>query len=118
MAFSVQNPATTGELRERIQIEAPVLTTDALGQPVRRYQGIATVWAAVEPLSSKESHRAGQAQAQTGWQFVMRARRDLALTTEHRIRFRGRSLAITSVMPPTARERWMVVFANEGASYS
>jgi head-tail adaptor len=48
----------------------------------------------------------------------MRARRDLALTTEHRIRFQGKSLAITSVMPPTARDRWMVVFASEGASYS
>ena len=105
-----------GDLSHRIQIEAPVRTTDSLGQVTRNYRVLATVWAKAEPLSTKAVLEAGHSQAQSLWQFVIRDRKDLKLSTEHRILFQGDAMSISALVKPIAGVPWIRITAGEGGS--
>ena len=116
MAMGTRDSLQAGDLSHRIQIEAPVRTTDSLGQVTRHYRLLATVWAKAEPLSTKAVLEAGQSQAQSLWQFVIRDRKDLKLSTEHRIVFQGATMSISALVKPIAGLPWIRITAGEGGS--
>ena len=116
MAMGTRDRLQAGDLSHRIQIEAPVRTTDSLGQVTRHYRLLATVWAKAEPLSTKAVLEAGQSQAQSLWHFVIRDRKDLKLSTEHRIVFQGAAMSISALVKPIAGVPWIRITAGEGGS--
>lgn len=76
----------SGRLRHRVRIERYVLDVDSNGDVVQdaesgqttgQWLELATVWAAIEPLSAKEFIQSQATQAQIVARVVMRARSDV-----------------------------------------
>lgn len=77
-----------GKLRHRVTIQEPVEIRDSVGDVVIEWDDVATVWAAVEPLSVRE-FIAGQAmQSQVTARITIRQRE--GLTASMRILHKGR----------------------------
>lgn len=67
---------SAGKLRHRLRIERPVYTQDqTTGDEVETWQTVATVWAAIEPLSARE--------------FIASQSEDSKINTRVTIRFRN-----------------------------
>lgn len=75
----------SGKLRHRVRIDQLVDVLDSSGEPVRDEQGasvrdweeVATVWAAIEPLSVREFIQSAAMQSQTSARIVIRYRSGL-----------------------------------------
>jgi SPP1 family predicted phage head-tail adaptor len=72
-----------GKLQHRVTIQALVSPTDSNGDPLRGEQGelldpewtdVATVWAAIEPLSAREFIQSSAMQSQVTARITIRAR--------------------------------------------
>lgn len=72
-----------GQLRHRVQIQAPTDTRDAFGGNTRTWATIATVWGSVEPLEGDELTEAQQVNARATVRIRIRAYP--GLTSKHRI---------------------------------
>ena len=68
-----------GKLNKRVTLQRPrdADERDTHGQPVDDWPDVATVWAAVEPLSAGESQRAQQAGADLTHRVTIRYRADV-----------------------------------------
>lgn len=66
-----------GRLRHRIRIDAQVVHVNSSGEQETAWEEVATVWAAVEPLSARESMIAEQTQSKVNARIVIRARDDI-----------------------------------------
>jgi SPP1 family predicted phage head-tail adaptor len=92
-----------GRMRERVTVYASREVPTRSGNPELVYDDeIATVWASVEGLSSKDILQAQQANVIATHKVRMRYRDDILHT--HRISWRGRTLEIASVTPRVNRE--------------
>jgi SPP1 family predicted phage head-tail adaptor len=66
-----------GRLRHRIRIDEQVTLKNSFGEQTTEWEEVATVWAAIEPLSARESMIAGQTQSKVSARLVIRARSDI-----------------------------------------
>jgi SPP1 family predicted phage head-tail adaptor len=73
-----------GALNRRLVLEAPVETNDGSGGVARSFAAVATLWAAVEPASGRESVVADALGANITHRIRIRTRADVAL--RHRFR--------------------------------
>jgi SPP1 family predicted phage head-tail adaptor len=62
----------SSHLKRKVTIQAPSTTQDAYGQPVVGLVTLATVWAAVEPLSGARLFAAKQAQSEITLKITIR----------------------------------------------
>ena len=85
-----------GTLRERITITKNTLVADGLGGSTDTWATLATVWAEIRPLTSKELEVSGQVQAQGGYRVTIRSRSDV--TAAMRITWGSRTLEINGVV--------------------
>lgn len=71
-----------GDLRHRVTIQRPRMQDDrdSTGQPSSPWPDVVDVWAAIEPLSSRESFSAQQAQSVATHRIRMRYRTDVDST--------------------------------------
>ncbi len=99
-----------GFLRHRIEIQAESQAVDSAGEPRPGWSTEATVWASVEPLVGRELIVAQQIKAETSHKVTMRHR---SLNERNRILFKGRVLAITSIINPEERNKLLMVYAQE-----
>lgn len=67
-----------GELNQRITLQQPSASRDALGQRVEAWTDVATVWASAQPLRGREFFAAGQVQSEAAVRFTIRYRAGLA----------------------------------------
>ena len=75
-----------GKLRHRVRFEEYVDVLDTAGEPgrgpqgefVKEWQEVATVWAAIEPLSAREFMQSAAMQAQITARIIIRYRDGLA----------------------------------------
>lgn len=77
-----------GLLRHRVRIEERVLSQDSNLDPVTSWEPVATVWAAVEPLSAREFIAAQSQQSQVVARITIRHRD--GLNAQMRILHRGK----------------------------
>lgn len=63
-----------GRLRHRVKIQRPVQTQDSNGDMITEWQAVATVWAAIEPLSARELIQSQAMQSQIVARVVIRYR--------------------------------------------
>jgi len=54
-----------GKRRHRVTLQSPAGSRDAVGERVTTWTNVATVWASIEPLGTREQFAAAQAQAST-----------------------------------------------------
>lgn len=102
-----------GRLRHRVTIETPGGSASAFGEVAQSWSTVATVWAAVEPTSSRERVENEQTKAFTTHRIHMRYRSDV--TTAERVVFNSRTLNITSVVNPDERDATLELLCTEVA---
>lgn len=66
-----------GRLRHRIRIDEQVTLKNSFGEQTTEWEEVATVWAAIEPLSARESMLAEQTQSKVSARIIIRARNDI-----------------------------------------
>jgi SPP1 family predicted phage head-tail adaptor len=76
-----------GKLDQRITLQAPGTTEDALGQPIAGWTDVATVWAEAAPMRSRELTAGGAASSQI--EVVFRLRYRTGLDASMRVLWRG-----------------------------
>lgn len=68
---------SAGRMDQRITLQAPSASVDALGQRVETWADVATVWAEVQPLRGREFFAAGAMQSEAAVRVRMRYRTDV-----------------------------------------
>lgn len=88
-----------GELDERVVIESESLAQDSVGEVISTWATFATLWAKVRQVSGSERFDGGgdQVQALGFWEVTLRYRADI--TTQMRLRWRGRTMNVVQVDP-------------------
>jgi len=84
-----------GELTERITIEQPTESRNAVGEPILSWSTFATVWAKVESLSGREAERYGEIVGFSGHKVTIRALPGVSTTM--RVIYRNRTLEVGAI---------------------
>jgi SPP1 family predicted phage head-tail adaptor len=100
-----------GALRHRVAIEQVAATGDGYGGRTESWTVLATVWAAVEPLSGREYFQAQQAQAKVTHKVTMRYRS--GVTPGMRVKHGSRYFGIVSVLDTGEKNRELVLMCEE-----
>lgn len=101
-----------GKLNERIQLIGQATTQNGFGESVVADADTLTVWASVRQQGSAEKQRNGI--TTTDDTFAIRMRYRESIDTTMKIVYRGRTLAISSVMPGGRMNReYIDIFATE-----
>lgn len=106
---------SVGNLRHRITIQSLSLTEDGQGGSSQSWADLATVWAQVEPVSTRERLYAEQIEYQRTHKVVIRYLADLTagVTHTHRFLFGGRTFQIKSVRQDIEKKFWTFIDAEE-----
>jgi SPP1 family predicted phage head-tail adaptor len=86
---------SAGELTERVVIQQPTDTQNAVGEATLAWSTFATVWAAVRATSGREVERYGQVVGISGHMVTIRALP--GITTGMRVIYRNRTLEIGAI---------------------
>lgn len=106
-------------LRHRVTIQQRSTSTDALGQPTTEWTDVATVWAAVSPLSGRELLAAQAGRAQIAGMVTIRYQRQFAepaAMAARRILYNGRILNITSSRDIDEMHQYIELSYSEGVN--
>lgn len=101
----------SGDLRHRIVLEQPQRSQNAIGEWIDTFITVATVWAAVEPLTGSWLFAAQQANSNVSGRVRIRYRSDIEPTW--RILFNGRYLSIVSILNPEERKKELIIMYSE-----
>lgn len=103
-----------GRLRQRVTIQEPTETQDSYGEPVATWSDLATVWAAIDPLSGRETFGGEQYQARLTHRVTMRYRSDLQVSAKMRIKHgASRYLQVQTVSEPGGNHREWRLLCSE-----
>jgi len=86
-----------GKLRHRVTIERAA-ESHVQGEVTKKWEALATVWALIEPLTTREYLALASMHDQVSHRVVIRRRSDLAITGAMRIRYGSRIFEL--VGPP------------------
>jgi SPP1 family predicted phage head-tail adaptor len=100
-----------GELRTRLVLEQPVETPDGAGGVARGYASVATLWAALVPVSAQGDVVADSLGDDVTHRLVIRFRSDV--TTRHRLRAGARIFRIVALRDQDGRGRFLAIDAQE-----
>ena len=100
-----------GDLRHRVTIEKKIVTIDAYGDEVVSWAEVATVWAAVEPLSGREFLEGRRLENEINHRIRIRYRE--GLTPSMRVVWGPRAFDIESVIERESRRREMWLMCRE-----
>ncbi|MCX5497658.1 phage head closure protein [Kaistia dalseonensis] len=100
-----------GILAHRVTIQRPVATPDGAGGAALTWEALATVWAAIDPVSAREDAASDRLATRLTHRITVRFRADLA--GGMRIAHRGRSLRITAWRDPDETRRFLVLDTEE-----
>lgn len=99
------------ELRHRIAIQSITEVSDGQGGKTESWSTVATVWARIEPVSSRERLYSDKLEYQRTHKIAIRYRSDI--TNDMRILFNGRYFQIKAVYSPDEREAYTFIDAEE-----
>jgi SPP1 family predicted phage head-tail adaptor len=101
-----------GRLRHRIQIVKPKLTQDATGGTVIDDDSlVASVWAAIEPLTGRELYAAQQMVSEVTHKITIRWMD--GIKSNMNVRFGGREFQIQSIQNPDERHKVLILLSIE-----
>ena len=93
-----------GRFNRRVTLQSPAGSRDAVGERVTTWTDVATVWAAVEPLSTRETFAAAQAQSEATHRITVRySATTAAIGPEWRVKLGARLMPIVG-RPRNVRE--------------
>jgi SPP1 family predicted phage head-tail adaptor len=102
---------TAGPLNQRVSIQSPTFTRNAMGEPVPTWITLGHRWAAIEPASGARVTNGEQLQSETT--HVVRLRYWSSITPRCRILFGSRVLEINGIVAPAERGDEMVLACAE-----
>lgn len=100
-----------GDLRHRVALQKKEITEDELKQQSETWTDIATVWAAVEPLSGREYFAAEQVNTENSVKITIRYKK--GITTDMRIVYDGKIFEVISILNPKERCVSLVLICRE-----
>jgi len=104
-----------GKLRHRVTIQQQTKTQDSTGSVIPSWSALATVWAAIEPLSGRELFSASQVQSSVTTRIRIRARD--GITPKMRVLHGSTVFDIEAVLPdPTKNREIHLMCINRGAA--
>jgi SPP1 family predicted phage head-tail adaptor len=103
-----------GELSHRITIQAPIKTPDGMGGNSIVWTDIATVYAAISPLSARRKTEALQSGINATHDIKIRYRRPMK--SSWRIAYQGRYFSISGIVDPKEEHQWLVITVMEAAA--
>lgn len=107
----------TGSLNRRVRLQARVTTQDAFGEPTQTWNTIATVWAAIEPLSGRELELAQKIASEVTHKITVRyqaAFTDTRVMASYRALYRSRIFNIQAVLNEEEANVMLHLMASEG----
>jgi SPP1 family predicted phage head-tail adaptor len=106
-----------GMLNRRLAIQSRSTTQDAAGQPLNTWTTLATVWAAIEPLSGHELERAQAIHPEISHQITIRyaaAWADPKTVAKYRGLYKSRIFNFHAPMNSEEGNVQIVILASEG----
>lgn len=100
-----------GDLRHEVYLQAPSKSFDSEGAEVITWTTIATVWAAVVPLTGREYYEAKALNAELTHKVTIRYRRNVQTTW--RVLYGSRALGIVSVADVEERHEQLELLCKE-----
>ncbi len=100
-----------GELDHRLVLEQPVETADGAGGVTRSFAAVATLWAAVLPVTARGNVAAANLGASVTHRIVIRSGPDV--TTRHRFREGTRIFRIVALRDQDGSGRFVEIAAEE-----
>lgn len=94
-----------GRLRHRVTLQRATDGIDQYGDQTPTWTALATVWAAVEPLSGREYLLAQQVHGEATVRITIRPVANVTLTPKDRVRFGARYFDVQSVINKDERNR-------------
>jgi SPP1 family predicted phage head-tail adaptor len=102
-----------GRLRHRVTLQSYSESLSALGEPLKTWTDLATVWADVSPERGKEAIAAMQINASVMHRVRIRYRE--GLTPKMRVVFGTRTLQVEAVLNVDERDRELLLVCVEAA---
>lgn len=102
----------SGELKQRITIQQPTYTKNAIGEKIATWATWATVWAAVEPNWGGTYYRAKQSDSDVTGRIRIRYINGLKPTM--RVSYQGRIFTIVSIIHPKENRKEIHIMYSEG----
>lgn len=106
-------PYDPGWLRHRVGFEAATETPDGAGGAGLAWASVATLWAAIEPVSAREAAVADHRTGVVTHKITIRWRDGIA--GGMRAVFRGRHFRLQAIHDPDETRRYLVATATEEA---
>ena len=100
-----------GDLRHRVTIQEKAVTIDAYGGEVVTWSTVATVWAAVEPLSGREFLEGRRLENEINHRIRIRYRE--GLTPSMRVTWGDRAFDVEAVTDRASRRREIWLMCRE-----
>jgi SPP1 family predicted phage head-tail adaptor len=101
------------ELDKRVTFQSEIRIPDGMGGFTVVWNGQATVWAAIWPVSASETIQAAQATMTVTHRIRIRYRS--VLKPSWRISWAGRYFNIVSIIDPNMAHRWLDILCREAA---
>lgn len=103
-----------GERRYRVQFQRATVTQDAFGEPDKTYTELATRWALIQPMKSKERFSANQVQVDVDHRIVCRYDKTLkTLAPGDRATWDGHTYDIKAVLWRDHTRKELEIMAQE-----
>jgi|YNPBryulayer2012_1023412.scaffolds.fasta_scaffold00470_12 SPP1 family predicted phage head-tail adaptor len=90
-----------GLLRERVALQSPTASTDAIGDVTQAWATVAQVWARVQALAARDEQQQAREEHVARWRVTIRHRADVA--AGWRLLWRGRELYVEATLPDERR---------------
>lgn len=102
-----------GKLNRRLVLEEPVIVPDGAGGVIRTYQALATLWAALIPVSAGNVLVADGAGVTVTHRIAIRSGPEV--TTRHRFRWGARVFQVVALRDRDGEGRFLEIEAEERA---
>lgn len=106
-----------GEMNRRVKLQQRSSSTDTFGQQSTTWSDLATVWARIEPVSSREYYGAQAVQVEITHRITLRYRSELAdprAAAALRVLWGSRIFNLRGPLNVDLRSRFVEIDASEG----
>lgn len=100
-----------GKLRHRLEIQEATEQQDSVGEPIKTWSKLRTVWGSVQPLSGREYLLSQQVTPEQTHRIMLRYTPEL--TVRHRIVFDSRHFDINSIIDVDERHIELELLCSE-----
>ena len=100
-----------GKLNKRITIQEYSEASNSIGEPIKSWSDVATVWAGFKTLKGSEKFRNEQVLADVSASIIIRYRDDV--TSKQRIIFGSNTYEILSVINPEMANKMLLIDCKE-----